>query len=144
MEDKTKKILGWVLAIIAGLVVYFLVSGVFNDIASCSEFNAFTIVKEEQTYTYEKYYTGNRILPDICPAVKLTVKNTSNKALHVYGEVNFYKDGALYETAYISTDTLAPDDETEVTVSASNGVVWNTYDSYTWTYKIVSIKCNYS
>ncbi len=143
MEERTKKIIIWIVSIAVGLVVFFAVSGIFDNACYNYSQSQFSVEKEEFCYTYDKYYTGNAAFPDKCPAVKLTIKNNSSQSMYVYGEVNFYKDGSLFETAYISSKTLASRDLTVETVSALNGVRWNSFDSYNWTYKIVSIKCNY-
>lgn len=49
----------------------------------------------------------------------MTIRNNSDQAMMVYGEINFYKDGELFTTAYISTDTLAPNDVIVEMVSAT-------------------------
>ncbi len=143
MEERTKKIIIWVVSIAVGVIVFFAVSGIFDNACYNYSQSQFSIEKEEFCYTYDKYYTGNASFPDKCPAVKLTLKNNSNQSMRIYGEINFYKDGKHFKTAYISTDTLAPDDVIVETVSSIDGVRWNSFDSYNWTYKIVSIKCNY-
>ncbi len=143
MEEKTKKVIVWIVALIVGVGVFFAVRGCFNQSYYNYSQSGFKVQKEEFCYTYDEYYTGDNAFPDKCPAVKLTIKNTSEKSLYVYGQVNFYKDGSLFKTAYLSTATLAPNDVVVETVSSIDGVRWNSFDSYNWTYKIVSIKCNY-
>ena len=143
MEERTKKIIIWVVAIAVGLIVIFAVSGILDNIWYKYSQSQFSVEKEEFCYTYDRYYAGNAAFPNKCPAVKLTIRNNSDQAMMVYGEINFYKDGELFTTAYMSTDTLAPNDVIVEMVSATEGVRWNSFDSYEWTYKIVSITCNY-